>query len=259
MLYVIVAAMEEYTEIPCRLLDWDSAHFGVRIGRVTPTKLDAELCNKALAWADLESIECMYFLADSSDADTIRLASSSGWRLVDVRVKLGAKLSGVPRNDAGRVRKANVEDIPYLKQLAKRAHKDSRFYADGNFPASACDELFASWIERSVRDRAFAGAVFVPTLVGDQPAGYITCAVKDGAGEIGLIAVDEKARRTGLGTSLLSEAATWFAGQGAQRVSVVTQGANITALRMYERFGFSVESLQLWFHWWRELAPGRLP
>jgi dTDP-4-amino-4,6-dideoxy-D-galactose acyltransferase len=150
------------------------------------------------------------------------------------------------------VREANTEDIPYLKQLAKRSHKDSRFYADGNFPAAACDELFAIWVERSVRDRDFAGAVLVPQLEGHQAAGYITCAIKDSVGEIGLIAVDEKTRKMGLGTRLLAESAKWFAGQGAERVSVVTQGCNVPALRMYERYGFTIESVQLWFHWWRE-------
>src|SRR6185437_4963498 len=104
-----------------------------------------------------------------------------------------------------------------------RSHKDSRFYTDGNFRATACDDLFAIWIERSVQDRDFAGAVFVPELEGNEPAGYITCAIKQGVGDIGLIAVDPKAHRRGLGTRLLADAARWFSEQGADRVSVVTQ------------------------------------
>jgi dTDP-4-amino-4,6-dideoxy-D-galactose acyltransferase len=243
--------MQAPTAAGFRFLDWDSAHFSLRIGRVTSPTLDAELSREALAWANSSSIDCMYLLADSRDAATIRLASESGWRMVDVRVTLTAGLPDIAPG-SGRVREANMEDLPYLKQLAKRSHKDSRFYADGNFPEMACDQLFAIWIERSVRDRDFAGAVFVPQFEGGQPAGYITCAIKNGVGEIGLIAVDEKARKMGLGTSLLAESARWFAAQGATRISVVTQGCNVPALRMYERNRFTIESVQLWFHWWRK-------
>lgn len=234
-----------------RLLDWDSAHFGLRIGRVTATRLTPEVAREALAGADLSSLDCMYLLADSNDPTTIRLANETGWRMVDVRVTLAARLSNVVQGSAS-VRLAEPADIPYLKNLAVRSHRDSRFYSDGNFPHQACDDLFAAWIERSVLDPQFAGAVFVPQLDDTQPAGYITCATKEGVGEIGLIAVDERARRRGLGMHLLAEASRWFAAEGAERVSVVTQGCNIPALRMYQRHGFAIESIQLWFHWWRD-------
>jgi len=230
---------------------WDSVHFGLRIGRVLPTTLDAELSKEALDWANESSLNCLYLLLDSRDATGIRLANESGYRIVDVRVTLSAKLANLGEIP-GAVREANTNDLPYLRELAKRSHRSSRFYADGNFSEIACDELFATWIERSVREREFAGVVFVPLLEGDRPGGYITCAVKNGMGEIGLIAVDKTASRSGLGTALLATSAKWFREQGLEHVSVVTQGSNIPALRMYERFGFRIESTQLWFHWWRK-------
>lgn len=235
----------------CRLLEWDSKHFGLRIARVTASQPDEHLLREALLWARRSSIDCMYLLVDSNDAVTIRLAGELGWRFVDVRVTLGLPLSAV-QEGAPAIRQATTDDIPHLRRLASRSHEDSRFYADGNFPRKACDELFAYWIERSVRDREFAGAVFVPDGGGNEPTGYITCSIQEGAGRIGLIAVDEKARGTGLATQLLAESSKWFAAQGAARVSVATQGSNVAALRFYERRGFCVESVQLWFHWWRE-------
>jgi ribosomal protein S18 acetylase RimI-like enzyme len=232
-----------------RLLDWDSNHFGIRIGRVLPTRVDEELLKEALVWANLQACDCMYLLVESNDAATIRLAGEFGWRMVDMRITLGAELSTVAKSHAP-MRTANSGDLPYLKQLAMQSHKDSRFYTDGNFRATASDELFAIWIERSVLDCDFAGAVFVPELEGNQPAGYITCDMKQGVGDVGLVAIDPKARGRGLGASLLGQAARWFSEQGAERVSVITQGCNIPALRMYERYGFTIESIHLWFHWW---------
>ena len=176
-----------------RVLNWDSSHFGIRIGRVLPTRGDGGLFKEALAWAGRESLDCMYLLAGSNDATTVRLAGDFGWRMVDVRVTLGVEASET-ESDA-QLRLARAEDLPLLKQLAARSHRDSRFYADGGFETAACDRLFSTWVERSVLDPAFAGAVFVPELQG-KPAGYITCAIKNGAGEIGLVAVDPNARRT---------------------------------------------------------------
>jgi len=250
--------MESTVSSSFRLLDWDSIHFGIRIGRVLPIRVDEELLKEALTWANLQSLDCMYLLVDSNDAATVRLAGEFGWRMVDMRVTLGTELSTVAKTRVP-MRTANAGDLPYLKQLAMRSHKDSRFYTDGNFRATACDELFAIWIERSVLDRDFAGVVFVPELEGNKPAGYITCAIQQGVGHIGLIAVDPKARRSGLGTGLLGQAARWFSEQGAKRVSAVTQGCNIPALRMYERYGFTIDSIQLWFHWWSSgwSSPGK--
>jgi dTDP-4-amino-4,6-dideoxy-D-galactose acyltransferase len=234
-----------------RFLDWDSAHFGLRIGQVTEGRFDEPLAREAADWANFSAIDCMYLRLDEGDAASIRHAGNSGWRFVDTRVTLRAELREAVRGSAD-LREARDEDIPYLKQLARRSHTKSRFYADGNFPQRACDELYAAWIERSVLDREFAGAVLVPLIEGDQPAGYITCAMQDGAGVIGLIAIDEKARGQGLGQSLLKESSHWFQAQGARTVSVVTQGSNIPALRMYARHQFAIESVELWFHWWRK-------
>ncbi len=241
--------MQSGTAPLCRFLDWDSAHFGMRVGRVMPRRADCEGMREALGWAASENIDCMYLLADSSDPVTARSVQDAGFRMVGVRAGLGVTLAASAGTDGAGIRPAAAGDVPYLRQLASRSHYDSRFYADGRFSREACDRLFSMWIERSCTDSSFAGAVFVPEIDG-QPAGYITCAMKEGAGEIGLIAVDERSRNQGLGAKLLARAEQWFAAQGAPRAGVVTQASNVKALRMYERHGFRIESIGLWFHWW---------
>jgi ribosomal protein S18 acetylase RimI-like enzyme len=191
----------------------------------------------------------MYLLADADDPGTLRLASARGFRFIDMRVTLIAQTKEV--QPTSNIRPLRAEDIAYLSDLAARSHYDSRFYVDGRFSREACDQLFRTWIERSCGDRSFAGAVFVAEL-NDRPCGYITCTVKGDYGEIGLIAVDERFRRRGLGQALLATGGHWFREQNAKTVGVVTQGRNISALRMYEQYGFLIESIRLWFHWWRD-------
>jgi GNAT superfamily N-acetyltransferase len=227
-------------------LAWDSDHFGLKIGRAIGCSPDTP--QRAAGWALARDLDCVYLLADARDAETLRSAAAAGFRMVDIRVTLSADVARL--DDEAGIRVAVAGDIPTLSRLAAQSHRNSRFYADGKFPADRCDALFAAWMERSCIDRDFAGVVFVAD-VGGEPVAYITCSNNLGVGYIGLIAVDESHRGRGLGGLLLKQAHAWFHRQGASRVQVVTQGANTTALRMYERGGFYVDRVQLWFHWWR--------
>ena len=48
---------------------------------------------------------------------------------------------------------------------------------------------------------------------------------------------------------------SWFAAHGVERVSVVTQGANLAGLRLYQSRGFLTSCVQLWHHFWIENEP----
>jgi dTDP-4-amino-4,6-dideoxy-D-galactose acyltransferase len=233
----------------CRYLSWDSGHFGVRIGRVNATRLTAALLADIDRWANSHSIDCLYFLAEP-DPLTMRLAAGMGFRFVDARTTFEAQLPRPASSEETRsIRPATLDDIPDLRRIAGESHRDSRFYVDGNFPPAACDEMYRIWIERSCREPEFAGVVFVAERER-CPVGYISCRVATETGDIGLVAVDGKCRGLGLGDQLVSQALSWFAAQGARRVTVVTQGLNVPAQRLYQKSGFLVSAVQLWYHLW---------
>jgi dTDP-4-amino-4,6-dideoxy-D-galactose acyltransferase len=197
---------------------------------------------------------------------------------------------GGPEAAAGaRVRPAAPGDVPELRRIAAASHHDSRFYHDPHFDRGRCDELYATWIEKSCADPA--GAVLVAELaavgtVGDPaptaapgsctapssvtaaalvpaltavpgpPCGYVTLTLAPaGEGRIGLFAVAEAAQGRGIGGLLIAAALAWFVAHGAGTVSVVTQGRNVRAQRIYQKFGMLTRSLELWYHrWWRRGA-----
>ena len=140
-----------------RELAWDSAHFGLKIGRVTERGSDVP--DRAVRQAAASGIDCLYLLADSEDADTLRSAAAAGFRVVDIRVTLSGDIPQAI--DQAGIRVAIADDLPFLTQIAQSSHRDSRFYADGRFSWVRCDALFAAWIERSCTDRSFADVVFV--------------------------------------------------------------------------------------------------
>jgi dTDP-4-amino-4,6-dideoxy-D-galactose acyltransferase len=244
-------------------------------------RLDRERLAAIERWVARESIECLYFLADPGDPETAPLAEESGFRLVDLRVTLERRLgaggpalssagppaaaapaagadgaaAGAPETTPGppvRVRPATAADLPRLRRIAAASHRDSRFHHDRHFDRRRCDALYAAWIETSCADPAGVVLVAAAADPAGPPAGYVTGTIgDDGAGRIGLFAVAADARGRGVGGALLAAVLDWFAGRGADPVSVVTQGRNVRAQRLYQRFGMRTRSIEPWFHrWW---------
>ncbi len=233
---------------PCRLLDWDTEFFGRRIARLTASRLTPEAVDDALAWCTRHGVECLYCLADADDPPTARLAEAHGFRHVDVRMTLAARLEGAAAPPPAGTRPWAPADLTALRALARTSHRDSRFYADPAFPRARCDDLYATWIDRSCH--GYADAVLVADAAG-VAVGYVSCHLDGGdAGRIGLFAVDAGHRGRGTGRALLAASLAWFGARGARRVTVVTQGRNVAAQRLYQRGGFVTDALQHWYHKW---------
>lgn len=237
------------TPAMCEFLEWDSQFFGVRVARVKGHRLDAQQAANVLRELREESIDCAYFLADP-EPDTIRIAERNAFQLTDVRMTLAARLvetyAGPWIGDG--VREAEYTDIPVLREIAAHSHTDSRFYRDGHFPRERCDELYRTWITKSCH--GYADVVLVAEHES-RPAGYIACRLRaEGAGEISLVGISESARKLGLGVRLVRHALCWFREREVGEVTVVTQGSNIAAQRLYQKCGFVSSAMQLWFHYW---------
>jgi len=239
-------------DLVCENLAWDSEFFGLRIARLLPRRLTVEIVEEAETWCRAGKIDCLYFLADSDDPHTVRIAEDRRFRFLDVRVTLARPIAPHGGADSAvspeMVRAFRGEDMPALRRLARASHRDSRFYADPMFPDSACDALYETWIEKSCA--GYADAVFVAE-VDSAPAGYATVhRDKDSRGRVGLIAVDPGAQKKGLGKALAAAMFDWCRRESLQSIGVVTQGRNIPAQRLYARCGFLPESFQFWYHRW---------
>jgi dTDP-4-amino-4,6-dideoxy-D-galactose acyltransferase len=243
-------ASEMRNSAECEYLEWDSEFFGRRIARTKVSRLTDELAGRIDEWCALERVECLYFLADSTDRVTMRIAQSRGFRFVDTRLTLERSRDCAEIGEAHGLafRDAEERDIPALREIARNAHKDSRFYYDGTFTERQCDELYETWIEKSCR--GWAKKVFVAGT-GAAIEGYVTCQVAEfGIGQIGLVGVKATARGKGLGRGLVMHAVRWFEQEGAEKIRVVTQGRNVAAQRLYQKCGFASSSMGIWFHRW---------
>lgn len=239
----------------CTLLDWDTAFFKRRIARVHTDSLTADDAQSVDVWCANNSIDCLYFLARADKPSVRRVAQMYGFDLVDMRVTYVRALTdhtpSAKHYPETLVRAAELADLPTLQEIAGHSHTDSRFYADAHFPRHLCDALYSTWIARSYAGGA--DAIFVAELER-SPVGYISCHkdTVDKQGSIGLVGVDKRVRGQGIGNALIGQALDWFGEQHMRTVTVVTQGCNIAAHRLYQRNNFLTQSVQLWYHKWYE-------
>lgn len=247
--------MTTSTEV-CEILVWDSGFFGYRIGRVIGNCLNDQLVEDIDRWVIDNSIDCLYFLTGFDAPATILLAQQIGFQPVDIRMMFEYNLkNGIILSERTslalhntKIRSVRLEDVPVLKSIARTSYNDSRFHFDQHFPRNKSDALYEIWIEKSCS--GYADTVLVAEIEG-QVAGYVSCKVVDkDSGQIGLVGVAEQARGRGIGKSLIYASLDWFAGQNLQLATVVTQGRNISAQRLYQNCGFMTRSVQLWYHKW---------
>ncbi|HKD20131.1 MAG TPA: GNAT family N-acetyltransferase [Thermoanaerobaculia bacterium] len=237
-------------------LDWDSAFFGFPIGRVRDERLTDESAERCAAEARRAGLRCVYYLAPAGDPRSWDAAIHAGFDPIDVRVELerrrlaGTEERSLPEANAGGsddCRPAEERDAPALLALAGDAFVESRFFRDSRFPAGKARDLFSAWIRRGIGDPI--GFALIGSS-GGQPAGFITGRVGPEAGRIELVCVSSALQGRGLGRKLVAAALAEFDRRRAARVTVVTQGANAAAQRLYQSAGFRTRSVGLWFHAW---------
>ena len=248
-----------------RFLDWDSSFFGYRIARAVDHRFTEQDAEHVDVWCAQHEIDCLYFLADADHAGTVELLEAHGFGLKDVRMtyvhhrpeRRKATFPTLPGEMC--IRLSRPMDIPLLEAIAATAHTDTRFYFDCRFPASEASRLYQIWIRKSCEQDG-STVLVLEDSVRPEPVGYISCALDgDRAGHIGLVGIAAGYRGQGLGGHLVRAALDWFAQHDATVVSVVTQARNVQAQRLYQRSGFTVQVVQLWYHKWFTNLRERVP
>jgi ribosomal protein S18 acetylase RimI-like enzyme len=240
--------MSVLTDARCTVLEWDSAFFGLRIGRFEMERPGAEDAGRATAWARAQRLDCLYALIDATHVPSVRALEHEGFALADVRLTLERPVAHAPAVpgpcDVG---EAAAGDRDALMAIARRSHAGTRFTDEPRFGPRAA-ELYAEWVSRAlVEDDAIT---LVPRVAG-QPCGSLTLhGVSRAEARIGVFAVEERRRGQGIGRALVAAGLLRLAAHGARGLAVVTHGRNAAAVRFYERCGFQSRSCHLWYHRW---------
>ena len=143
------------------------------------------------------------------------------------------------------IRRAQKKDLPSLGRLGARlvrmhhAFDHMRFKAPGN----AIEEGYSWFLGEQMKESTVA--VFVAEQ-DRSVAGYVYAALeplnwkelRDPAGFIHDVVVDEPKRDSGMGAALVEAASDWIREKGVPRVILWTAEQNTGAQRLFARLGF---------------------
>lgn len=235
----VIATTRTTAEKPPEMLEWDTEFWKLRVACATSVPSDNSLTD----WAIANTVGLVCLLVDADKPEEAQRAEEMGYRYMDTRVTFARPTASFGSGS----RLARIEDLAVLTKIAHSSHRITRFYADPRLPDDRCDDLYEEWIRRS-----FAGWADIVLVAEreEKAVGYITVHLSEETSSIGLIAVAEDARNKGVGAELVSSAVNWAKGKGAKQMTVVTQGRNIEAQRLFQRSGFQTTQTQLWFHRW---------
>ncbi len=236
---------------PAVYLEWDSQFFQKRIGRVTTTNMLDQNADEVDAWANDNLIDCVYYLADGLESKSVRAAEVHNYHLMDLRVTYAIDLAKnkLDLSSELNIRMALKEDLVEIKRMAGGFHGISRFFADDHFSRKKCTELYETWIERDFNDtdRNLWVSEDQGIITGYTSASIIP---NNNVAEIGLVGVNPNYRGQGIGYQLQLAVLNQIRQLGSNQVEVVTQGRNISAQNLYQKCGYHLKSIDLWYHKW---------
>jgi spore coat polysaccharide biosynthesis predicted glycosyltransferase SpsG/ribosomal protein S18 acetylase RimI-like enzyme len=235
-------------------LDWDSSFFGFHIGQITSKYLNKSIFDKVLSFEQYQNDKLIYFLAQSTDSDTINFANQNDFNEVDRRITFSLKKSDFMANrkflKGLRIDICTEKDINEIGDLAQRTNWQTRYFNDPVFPKTKLKEFYKLWGEKSVRGN-LDNLVIAARLDGDL-AGFISLKFNGkNSSSIGLITVDSQYQGLKIGDYLIDFAARYLFKRDFKSVDVVTQFDNGAAKNLYYRNNFKVTNDQLWFHKWQ--------
>ena len=233
-------------------LKWDSDFWGINIGYISCLKMTPNIEKNIKSFVKKENISMLQYLCNCHDKYSVMTAEGSGYSFVDIRLTYEQFLSNdiQPVGDCEyNVRKARNQDIDELKKLTQNIYNLSRYYYDANFERSKVEEFYSGWIEKAVLGK-FDDFAYI-LCKKDQPVGFCSVKLQGGnSASIGIFGMSNACSGKGLAKYLLDSTLLYLKKNNIKYISVVTQGRNYAAQRLYQRCGFITKSVELWYHKW---------
>ena len=136
-----------------------------------------------------------------------------------------------------------------LINLALQSGAFSRFATDPHFKNQEFQKLYSLWIYKLVT-KELPEELWVYLKAENNLAGFFSIGFATATATISLLAVAETVRRKGIGQALLQVALTRARHQGCTTLRVITQQANMPAVRFYEKAGFVRTNTVYLYHLW---------
>ena len=232
-----------------QILDWDSDLFGIKVAKIIKPDLSADEIKSILCELKQKSVKLVYWASDKKCDNEI---DQLGGKLVDTKTTftIDFRNLNVQNIDSDDIVESYSPSIPIaeIEDLAIQSGEYSRFAVDPNFKKENFVALYKIWVNRSINKEIAKEVLMIRE--SNKVIGMITLGEKNGRGDIGLLAVDKSYRGKGYGEKLVSAAQSWFIQNRYTIGQVVTQDKNISACNFYKKYGYSIDKIEYFYHFW---------
>jgi len=183
---------------------------------------------------------------------SVRNLSTAGLYVVDVnislrvtsdKVRIPSSLSGIS------VAEIRPEQYQAVLDIASTCFRYSRFHQDPFCEISIANQIKHDWVLNYIRGNR-GECLFVASLDG-KPAGFLAVLATDIDGKkvytVDLIGVHNLLKGRGAGQALMARFVDQYKDQ-CDYLQVGTQIVNIPSMRLYQKFGFSINQSQYVMH-----------
>jgi hypothetical protein len=247
-----------------RRLEWDSAFFGIPMGRIEyilgssasmAERLIAATCDALRA----RGVRHVSARVDVEDVALVAALESQGFRLMDALVTYTTR----PRKEApnevrevGTIRDFRPEDGPELVRIAEEAYRGfrGRFHLDARIPNERCDAFYAEWARQCVA-RTMADTLLVSEGPSGQLLGFLAFRRREPVSSVGRVPVFGgglgacRADTPGAYAGLIRAGTLWAHERGGV-AECQTQNYNFPTIRIYEAVGAHYVRADYTLHAW---------
>jgi len=237
------------------LSEWDSKHFGVKIGRYAPDNL--KNIDSEIGRAKSDGYELLITRLPTDQVAIVNHLESLGFRVKDILVLYRVLLDNIDflKHDAisFTIRTSTTADIDMVADLARTTFKNygGHFHADELLSKEKCDELYVKWAINSIVDRKIADEVFIAEdetrLLGFATMKIISDEESQGI----LFGTAPEARGQGVYSEFSKEAINWSKNKKLKYLVYGTQVNNYIVQNALTKVGARVftsyYTLHLWF------------
>lgn len=235
-------------------LEWDTNFFGFDIAFISCKFLSESVLAQCQKFINEKKPKLIYYLCNCHDQKSVQLAEKFGFHFVDIRLSFEKKLDSKFYTESDNnfsFGQADLSHLETLKKISYSLYKDSRYYYDGNFPLEKIHEFYQNWLEKGVKGEFDNLCLCI--FNNSEPVGFCTIKYENQiVARIGLFGISENYQGKGIGLKLLNFVFNYLLDKKFQKVTVVTQGRNYSAQRLYQKAGFLTKSTELWYHKWME-------
>ncbi|MFX0096373.1 MAG: GNAT family N-acetyltransferase [Candidatus Hodarchaeota archaeon] len=236
-----------------RKSEWDSEHFGIKVGRYMPHTIDDVLPD--IDFAKNDDYDLLIARIRTDQVGLINEIEETKFKLKDAIVEYILNLDNVEffeHKGSFKIRKATEHDVEHVKTIAYDSFKDyiGHFHKNMALNRKKCDELYVKWAENSIRDKNVADVVFIAENK-EYKLGFGTVkTISDEESRGVLFGTTPEARGRGVYTELLKEAINWSKRKMSKLFVYGTQINNYIAQNVLIKLGFKILSSFYTFHLW---------